>query len=82
MCYPASACKRGTEQGSERGDTNPGHERGMAHVMSAPDRQTRIFNGQNGKEITVFPLSSRDKPHESQERQRGFTEADVQNMSQ
>lgn len=73
VCCPASDCEPGMQQAPERGDTNPGHERGMALVMFAPDRQTQIFNGQNGKEITVFPFSSKHKPHESQELQRGFT---------
>lgn len=83
MCYSASASKLETEQAPERENAIPGHERCMVVVMVAPDRLTQIFNGQNGKEITVFPLRSRHKPHESQEFQRGSTEvADLQDASQ
>lgn len=76
---PAS---QGQSKPLKGGTLSQATERCTVVVTFTPDRQTQIFKGQNGKEIAVFPLTSSHESHESQELQRGSTEADLQDMSQ
>lgn len=76
---PAS---QGQSKPLKEGTLSQATERCTVVVTFTPDRQTQIFKGQNGKEIADFPLTSSHESHESQELQRGSTEADLQDMSQ